>query len=103
MWPRSRFTRPLFRVPEEETVVGFGLLRSSSDPVALERMVAGNRTLYEEARAIGGALYPFSALKLTRDDWRLHYGSEWRALARAKRRYDPDNVLASGPDLFGKH
>jgi cytokinin dehydrogenase len=101
VWPRSRFTRPLLRVPEEETVVGFGLLRSSSDPVALERMVAGNRTLYDEARAIGGALYPFSALKLTRDDWRLHYGSAWRALARAKRRYDPDNVLASGPDLFG--
>jgi cytokinin dehydrogenase len=102
VWPRSRFTRPLFRVAEEDMVVGVGVLRSSSDPVALERMVAGNRALYEEARAIGGALYPFSALKLTRDDWRLHYGSEWRALARAKRRYDPDNVLASGPDLFGK-
>ena len=102
VWPRSRFTRPLFKVPEEEVIVGFGVLRSSSDPVALERMVAGNRALYEDARAIGGALYPFSALKLSSDDWRRHYGSEWPMLARAKRRYDPDNVLASGPDLFDR-
>jgi FAD/FMN-containing dehydrogenase len=29
------------------------------------------------------------------------YGKQWRDLVEAKRRYDPDNRLASGPDVFG--
>ncbi len=103
VWRRSRFTRPLFRVPDADVCVGFAAIRGSADPATLERMVAGNRVLYEDARAIGGTLYPFSALELSHDDWRKHYGSAWPVLARAKRVYDPGNVLASGPDLFGRH
>src|SRR5918996_6642747 len=45
-------------------------------------------------------LYPFAALELSPVDWQQHYGPIWPALARAKRRYDPDGVLASGPDVF---
>jgi FAD/FMN-containing dehydrogenase len=33
-------------------------------------------------------------------EWQQHYGSAWPMLARAKQRYDPDRLFASGPDLF---
>ena len=100
-WDRSRFSRTLLRLPCEETLVYAALLRTdTSDPDTLARMLAGNRTLFEANRELGGTLYPFAALELTRDDWRRNYGSAWSALTRAKQRYDPSNVFASGPDLF---
>jgi FAD/FMN-containing dehydrogenase len=34
-----------------------------------------------------------------RDDWRRQYGAQWHAVEHAKRRYDPDAVFASGPNL----
>lgn len=88
------------RVPAEERLVGFALLRFAQDAAEGERMLAGNRQLFEESRAVGGTLYPFSAAKLSRSDWRQHYGQDFDELARAKHRYDSKNVLASGPDLF---
>ena len=100
-WKRASFTRPLFRLPENQLVCYTALLRSpTSDPELLARTVAGNRTLYEYNRDAGGALYPFAAVELTQEDWRRHYGAQWYELAKAKRRYDPDAVLASGPQLY---
>jgi FAD/FMN-containing dehydrogenase len=98
---RSRLTRPLFRVPDEEQVLHFGTLRFTPiDPGLLGRIVAGNRRLYDANRALGGTYYPIGSPQLSLQDWRRHYRQHWDALARAKRRYDPENVFASGPDLF---
>jgi cytokinin dehydrogenase len=100
-WKRAAFTRPLFRLPDEQLVSYAALLRSpTSDSQALARTLVGNRTLYEDSRAGGGVLYPFAAIELTQEDWRRHYGAQWHGLAKAKRRYDPDAVLASGPQLY---
>jgi len=100
-WPRSAFTRPLFRPPEHDTVVYMAMLRAeTTDPGTLARQLAGNRLLFEQNRDLGGTLYPYSALELTRRDWRRHYGTQWRGLVAAKRRYDPDGIFASGLDLF---
>ena len=70
------------------------------DTAAQARVLAGNRQLLERARALGGTLYPYAALALTREDWRRHYADQLPALLAAKRRYDPDDVLSSGPDLL---
>jgi FAD/FMN-containing dehydrogenase len=100
VWNRSRFSRPLLRMPEQEHVVYVAMLRAgTTDPNTLARQLAGNRNLFEENRALGGTHYPYSALELTRADWRRHYGEAWRMLASAKQRYDPDNVFAAGPEL----
>jgi len=100
-WKRASFTRPLFRLPDDQLVCYTALLRSpTSDPEVLTRTLAGNRRLYEESRRGGGTLYPFAAVELTRGDWRHHYGQQWHHLAKAKRRYDPDAVFASGPQLY---
>lgn len=99
-WKRTAFTRPLLRLPQDAFVSYTALLRSpTSDSEMLARTLAGNRTLYEHTRSAGGTLYPFAAVEMTKQDWRRHYGAHWQDLARAKRRYDPDNVFASGPDL----
>jgi len=100
-WKRPSFTRPLLRLPIEQLVCYAALLRSpTSDPELVTRTVAGNRELYESNRSAGGTLYPFAAIELTREDWRRHYGAQWGAFEQAKRRYDPDAVFASGPNLY---
>lgn len=101
-WPTSAFTRPLFRVPDEKRCVGFAVLRSATTPSMQEQMLAGNRTLYDDSRLLGGTIYPFSAVQLTAEDWRMHYGTHWKALLSAKRRFDSENILASGPDVLGE-
>jgi FAD/FMN-containing dehydrogenase len=100
-WRRSAFTRPLFRVPEDSRCVGFAVLRNARTPAIEQQMLAGNRTLHDEARRIGGTAYPFSAVPRSADDWNAHYGPQWDRLLEAKRRYDPRNRLASGPDVLG--
>ena len=61
-----------------------------------------NRRLYDRCKELGGSQYPISAVVLDADDWAVHYGEEWERLRRAKRRYDRDDVLASGPDVLGR-
>ncbi|GIG91347.1 FAD-binding protein [Plantactinospora endophytica] len=98
----ANFTRPLFRTPREERAFIFDIMRFSPyDPNVLEQILDYNRELYDKNRALGGFHYPISALRLTADDWQRHYGPYWRTLLAAKRRYDPDNVLAGGPDVLG--
>jgi cytokinin dehydrogenase len=100
-WRGSRFGQPLFRAPcTEEKLVGFALIRYAANAEQAALMVEANRRLFEEARALGGTLYPFSAVKLSKSEWRQHYGDEFKRLTQAKRRYDGNNVLASGPDIF---
>jgi cytokinin dehydrogenase len=70
----------------------------TTDPDLVARMLAGNRALFERNRELGGTLYPFSAVRMSSLEWQHHYGAVWPALA--ERRYDPDRVLASCPDLF---
>ena len=99
-WRAAKFGQPLMRIPAEEKLVGFALIRYAADAAQSDSMLAANRRLFEESRALGGTLYPFSAVKLSRSEWRQHYGQDFQALARAKHCYDPRNVLASGPDIF---
>jgi cytokinin dehydrogenase len=101
-WRRSAFTRPLFRVPDEPRCVGFAALRYAPTPAMEQQMLAGNRILHDDTHRIGGTVYPFSAVPRSVDDWRRHYGPQWRALVAAKRRYDPGHLLASGPDVLGR-
>jgi cytokinin dehydrogenase len=104
LWKQGPFARPLFRIPREQSFAYIVTLRAeTTDQNAVARMLKGNRALFEANRDLGGTHYPFSALELSHRDWQEHYGVRWSALADAKRRYDPDSVLASGPDLFGPH
>jgi FAD/FMN-containing dehydrogenase len=102
---RSEFNRPLFRLPKRGKYVWlFDILTAAPapgfDPVFAEQMLARNRALFEQARDLGGTRYPIGSLEFDRDDWEEHYGREWRDFKRAKRRYDPSNILSPGPGIF---
>ena len=94
----DEFNQPLLRIPQERSFMYFALIRKeTADAGALAHMLAGNRALYEQCREQGGALYPFAAVAMTRNDWERRYGERLAALRDAKARYDPANVFAPGP------
>jgi hypothetical protein len=96
---RSRLTRPLLRVPDEEIFFLFDILRTIPHE-AVGAVLAENRGLYERSRDLGGKFYTISAVPLSHDDWKRHFQPEWGHLVSQKRRHDPDNVLGPGPGVF---
>jgi cytokinin dehydrogenase len=99
---RRSVTTPLLRLPPDELCYAFNLVRipPTDDPTEVDRMLSANRSVYERVRAAEGVVYPVSALSMSRDDWRVHYGPAFDRFGRAKRRYDPDFVLTPGYDVF---
>ncbi len=100
------FTRairtPLVRLPDDEVVFPFNLIRipPSGDVERGQHMVRQNRRLYDRIRRAGGVLYPVSALPMSHDDWQAHFGTKWRFISEAARRYDPTHMLTPGYNLF---
>lgn len=95
---------PQVRMPDEPVVFPFNLVRipASNDRSHAERMVAQNRMLYDRIRDAGGMLYPVSAMKMSSDDWRHHFGSAWQPLRDAMQSYDPAKILTPGYDLLAR-
>ena len=95
------FTRPLLRVPASELIWQFDILRNAlPSSVSAEQMLSQNRSLLRRARAMGGFAYPVGAIPVSQREWARHYGSAWPAFLRAKRRYDPQHILAPGQGIF---
>jgi len=98
---KHRVRRPFFRLPSEPVSFAFNILRTSPpDPAVQAAMVASNRALYEAAVAVGGTRYASGAIPMTSADWRQHFGTVWRDFERAKRRFDPNNILTPGAGIF---
>lgn len=96
------FHLPLFRVPTEEIVFLFSILRTAAPPedAVVTRMVSDNRRLFEQNRDLGGYKYSVSTIPFSQDDWQQHFRPVWGKLVSAKRRYDPDNLLTPGQGIF---
>jgi cytokinin dehydrogenase len=99
---RPTIASPLLRLPEEDLLYAFNLVRIPTTGAVAEadRLVKANRAIYERVRAAGGALYPVSAFPMSRDDWRRHFGSAWAQFRGAKRNFDPGHVLTPGYEIF---
>jgi len=99
---RSRAASPLLRLPADELLYAFNLVRiPTTDAIAeAERLVEANRAIYERVRAAGGTLYPVSALPMSGEDWRRHFGSAWTGFRNAKRSFDPGHILTPGYETF---
>jgi cytokinin dehydrogenase len=96
---RSRLTRPMLRVPEEEIFFLFDILRTVPHE-AVSAVLAENRALYERARDLGGKFYTISAVQLDGHDWKRHFQPAWGHLTGEKSQHDPGNVLGPGPGVF---
>ena len=106
VWPliTHRFTRPLFKMPSEDLAYGLWIL-DKTDPnnaPAVAAMLAAHRSLYERMHVVGGKRYAgFGAVPFSPADWKDHFGPEtWQRLVAAKQKYDPNNVLTPGPEMF---
>ena len=104
---RSKFQQKLFRLPDcndGDWVWLFDILTAAPapgpDPDFQERMLTRNRALFEQGRAAGATRYPIGSLEFKHSDWVRHYGDVWHEFKRAKRRFDPDGILAPGPGIF---
>lgn len=99
--PRNVLTRPFFRVPNSQYVFLFDILRTAPPiPAVVSAMVADNRELFEEARDQGGYRYTNSSIPFTPADWEQHFGASWSEFRKAKRQYDPNNILTPGQNIF---
>ena len=98
----NAFRTPLVRLPDEEIVFPFNLIRIpiSNDPRAAGALVAQNRALFDRIRKAGGVLYPVSAFSMSPTDWQDHFGPRWPQLRKTKRRYDPGSLLTPGYNVF---
>jgi len=99
----DRFTRPLFRVPDEKQAFAVWLFHASprGNREARSAIMASNRDLLAKMTALGGKRYaPYTGV-MSPADWQEHFGPEvWRRLSAAKKKYDPNNVLTPGPNMF---
>lgn len=93
---------PLFRLPREPIAFQLSLLRlPGPDPDLVARLLEDNRALYDTVASAGGTRYLAGAIpRFTRQDWRRHFQPRWGVLSRAKRRFDPDNILGPGWGIF---
>jgi cytokinin dehydrogenase len=96
---KSRLTRPMLRVPDEEVFFLFDILRTIPHE-AVDSVVAENRSLYERNRQLGGKFYTISAVPMGHHDWVKHFQPFWGQLVSEKSKHDPDNVLGAGAGVF---
>jgi FAD/FMN-containing dehydrogenase len=98
----SAISSPLFRMPSDKLSYTFNLVRipAADDRRAARRLVEANKATYRRIKAAGGTLYPVSALPLSRRRWRDHLGPAFAQLEAAKRRFDPENTLTPGYEVF---
>ncbi|MDQ3829783.1 MAG: FAD-binding protein [Candidatus Tectomicrobia bacterium] len=98
---RSKLHRPFVVTPQEEILYLFSLLRTAPpDTQTVDAMVAANRTLFEQARDLGGTHYPIGSIPFSQADWIQHFGANWQRFLRQKARYDPRQVLTPGQGIF---
>ena len=99
-----RFTRPMFKVPDEDQVFGIWLRRSApiGDREALSAIMASNRELLAKMIAVGGKRYsPYAGEVMSPEQWAVHFGPDmWRRLSEAKKKFDSNNVLTPGAEMF---
>jgi hypothetical protein len=54
----------------------------------------------EERHDMGGYRMTSSAVAMSQDDWKRHYGPAWQVVQAAKTKFDPKNVLTPGHGIF---
>jgi hypothetical protein len=78
-------------MPDEEIIYRFQLSRVLPAGTDTAAMIALNRTLYERARDMGGYRMTSSAVPMSQDDWKRHYGPAWHVAPSPWDRWDSGN------------
>lgn len=101
---RGLLRAPLLRVPDEQVVFLFSVLRTaapdSGGALPPGVLLTANRSLFDQGREAGGYEYPIGSIPVTPADWRQHFGPQYPFLAAARHRYDPAGILTPGQGIF---
>ncbi len=98
LWPsRTEVSEvPLFKYPEGEAVLGWGILGAVPQSVLTEGLakldMASELSIYYGGKRYLSGYITFDSA----ERWAAHFGDTWPAIQEAKRRWDPDGVLAPG-------
>jgi len=99
LWPARTDTSevPLFAHPDGDKVLGWGIL-GSVHRSKLDEMLAQLEMASELSIGFGGKRYLSGFITFdTPERWRAHFGdAAWERLCAAKKRWDPDGILAPG-------
>jgi hypothetical protein len=97
LWPsRGRLSdAPLFRTPDSEFVVGFGILPGVPKEYLAQALTRLNMAS-DLATMMGGKRYLSGYLNFDLPRWQAHYGERWPWLVEMKKRFDPKGVLNPG-------
>ncbi|EYF02497.1 FAD-binding protein [Chondromyces apiculatus] len=99
---RALLGAPFARVPDTPHVFIFSLLRTAipATPEHVTDLIAQNRQIYEEARAIGGKRYPIDSVPMSPADWEAQIHPLFPQFSLAKLLFDPLHVLTPGQKIF---
>jgi FAD/FMN-containing dehydrogenase len=98
LWPsRGDVSKtPLFMHPEGDMVMGWGILPGVPQRF-LDQALAQLDLASELSIGYGGKRYLSGYITFDSEEkWAAHFGDRWSAMVAAKRRYDPDGILAPG-------
>jgi FAD/FMN-containing dehydrogenase len=92
----------LLRIPDGSVIFPFNIVRlpATDDQATIDQMVAQNRTFYDRIRSAGGLLYPVTAMAMSKNDWKTHFGPSYSLLSSAKAKYDPQHIFTPGYEVF---
>jgi cytokinin dehydrogenase len=97
LWPARRSVSevPLFMHPDEEYLIGFGIL-PAVPPKMWDQVRPRLQAASELSVAMGGKRYLSGYITFSREEWRAHFGPRWDSFAALKRRHDPEGRLNPG-------
>jgi cytokinin dehydrogenase len=98
LWPsRTESSEvPLFKYPEGEVVLGWGILGCVPEALLAEGL-AKLDLASELSIWYGGKRYLSGYITFdTAEKWAEHFGDDWPRMVAAKKQYDPDGILAPG-------
>jgi len=98
LWPAYTRTSdvPLFMHPEGDYVMGWGILPGVPFRF-LDRALAQLDMVSELSIMYGGKRYLSGYITFdTAEKWAQHFGDRWPMILEAKRKFDPDGIMAPG-------
>lgn len=98
LWPAAAHTSdvPLFMHPGGDYVMGWGILPGVPARF-LDRALAQLDMASELSIAYGGKRYLSGFITFdTAEKWAAHFGDRWPMILEAKKKFDPDGIMAPG-------
>jgi cytokinin dehydrogenase len=86
---------PLFNLPSEELIIGFGIYPNIPQ-TQLQPALVKLKEFSDMALSLGGKRYLTGWIEFDAQQWQIQLGDRWSQLNQMKQKYDPQGVFSSG-------